>query len=159
MMILSNWAAQWRIPKEALDDLRFRMGMVLSSPDNAGPAHSEARAQQEVRMEAAEKGILMFRNNVGALLDSSGRPVRYGLANDSKAMNDEIKSSDLIGCAPVAITPDMVGKTFGLFVAREVKKGDWKWCGDDHERAQLKFMDLIISHGGNAGFCTGRGTL
>jgi len=100
-------------------------------------------------------GWRLFRNNVGVLKDERGVPVRYGIANDSPAMNKRIKSSDLIGIRPVVIAPDMVGSTIGQFVAREVKKAGWKYKGTEHEKAQLAFGTLVIALGGDFKFWNG----
>lgn len=98
----------------------------------------------------------MWRNNVGVLIDATGRPVRYGLANDSKAMNQAVKSADLIGIRPVTITPDMVGQTIGQFVSIEVKAEGWRpQPNDQHEIAQRKWAELVILAGGYAIFSTG----
>ena len=48
---------------------------------------ARAAVQAAVRLEAARMGILLFRNNVGALIDVRGIPVRYGLANESTQIN------------------------------------------------------------------------
>lgn len=120
---------------------------------------SEAAVQALVRLEAAGRGVMLWRNNVGVLLDATGRPVRYGLANDSKALNTALKSGDLIGWRAVTITPDMVGKTIAQFVSRECKPGDWKYRGDAHEKAQKAWTDIINRDGGDACFVTGLGTL
>jgi hypothetical protein len=109
-------------------------------------------------LEAAKRDILLFRNNVGALLDERGIPVRYGLANDSAAMNKRIKSADLIGIRRVTVTPQMVGHVLGLFVSREIKKAGWKYTGNAHEEAQKRWADLIASYGGDAGFASGLGS-
>jgi hypothetical protein len=82
---------------------------------------SETAVQAEVRLSAVKHEIQLFRNNVGVLLDETGRPVRYGLANESKELNEKIKSGDLIGWRPVFITPDMVGKVIAQFVSIECK--------------------------------------
>ena len=119
----------------------------------------EARVQDEARLLASKMGWRLFRNNVGVLKDERGVPVRYGIANDSPAMNKRIKSSDLIGIRPVVITPDMVGSTIGQFVAREVKKAGWKYKGTEHEEAQLAFGTLIIGLGGDFKFYSGEGEL
>lgn len=120
---------------------------------------SESNVQSRVRLEAARKGVRLWRNNVGVLKDQHGRPVRYGLANDSTNVNEVLKSGDLIGWRPVVITQDMVGKTLAVFVSRECKAEDWKWSGDEREVAQARWANLIIADGGDAGFATGDNTL
>ena len=115
---------------------------------------TEQDLQQRIRAEASRVGAVLWRNNVGA-----AGPVRYGLANDSAAMNRHVKSSDLIGLEPVVVTPDMIGSVIGRFVAREVKRPGWRWTGTDREVAQLRFMELVCSLGGNACFTNDEGTL
>lgn len=113
---------------------------------------SEASIQQRLRLWASKRGVRLWRNNVGVLKDERGVPVRYGLANESKAMNQNIKSSDLIGITPVTVTPDMVGKTLGVFTAYECKAEDWSYRANKREIAQLKWLELIQSLGGIAQF-------
>lgn len=115
---------------------------------------SETRAQQEVRLSAALTGTHLYRNNVGALLDARGVPVRFGLANESKEENKVIKSSDLIGWTQVTITPEMVGQTVAVFTSIETKREGWQYKGDAHETAQLKWINLVRSFGGIAGFAS-----
>lgn len=112
-----------------------------------------------MQLEATERGGILWRNNVGAGTLENGSFVRWGLANESKAMNNHNKSSDLIGIMPVYITGDMVGKTIGQFVAREIKRPGWKWGPTKREIAQANYMTLVNTLGGNAMFATGRGTL
>lgn len=121
--------------------------------------NTEALVQSQVRLEAGRKGVKLWRNNVGVLVDERGRPVRYGLANDSKQLNAVVKSGDLIGWRPVLITPSHVGLMIAQFVSRECKRPGWKFRGDEHELAQLKWAETITMDGGDAAFCTGEGTL
>lgn len=163
-MMLDEWASRWAVSPQALNDLKARMALdgqiATAHPKRADEGASESRVQSMVRLEASRKGVTLFRNNVGALLDERGVPVRYGLANESKAMNTAIKSSDLIGFRPILITPAMVGRTIGQFVAREVKHGAWTFNPKDaHELAQLTFINLVLAHGGDAAFAPGEGTL
>lgn len=88
------------------------------------------------------------------LPDQNGRPVRYGLCNESAIQNKNIKSSDLIGITPITITQEMVGQKIGVFTAIEVKKENWKFKGDERENAQLNFITWIKSLGGRAGFAS-----
>ena len=108
----------------------------------------------------ATNGGVLWRNNVGSLLDRRGIPVRYGLANDSKKMNQYVKSSDRIGFTPVKITADMVGQVVAVFTAIEMKESDWVFPNPTNKReyehcvAQLRFHDIVRGGGGFAGFAT-----
>lgn len=148
MTPLDQWAHDWGISPVAMADLRMRQGALPVSRLGAAVT-SEAAVQQQVRLEAAERNILLFRNNVGVLPNpEAGHPVRFGLANDSKQLNERFKSGDLIGLRPN-----------GQFVSREIKAGNWRYTGTEREVAQLAWIKLIQAHGGDAGFATGRGTL
>lgn len=118
---------------------------------------NETPVQQRTRLEAAQNGLLMYRNNVGACTDDTGRLIRYGLANESAQINSVIKSSDLIGITPVTAFLSSVNAwvTLGVFTAFETKKSDWQFKpGDDRAKAQLKFHDIVRQAGGFAGFVT-----
>lgn len=160
---LIAWSIRHRVSPAALAELRAMMGMegaaeVLPDPKRPANPASESYVQSVVRLEAARADILLFRNNVGALLDERGVPVRYGLANDTAAMNKTIKSADLIGIRRMLIEPQHVGHTVGVFVSREVKHAGWRWHGDKHETAQKVWADLINSYGGDAKFASGPGS-
>lgn len=146
--MIDQWAKDWGIPAAALQDLRMRMGVMPPGPRTPVAPLSEAAVQQQVRLEAAEKGVHLWRNNVGALQDAEGRWVRYGLCNDSKQLNARFKSGDLIGVRPG-----------GQFVSREVKPAEWRYSGTEREQAQLRWIELVCAAGGDAAFVTGRGTL
>lgn len=152
-MTYQQWVDRW--PQAAAE-----LQQALSEPITEPLGFSEAGVQAVIRLEASRKGLRLFRNNVGAFEDpQTGRWVRYGLANDSKQMNQQIKSSDLIGIRPVVIEPGHIGQTIGQFVAREAKEGRWKYRGSKREQAQLRFLQLIASFGGDACFANGEGTL
>lgn len=159
-MNLNEWAAKWGVSFEAMLDLRRELG-VLSDyvPDAPASLKTEGEVQQLVRLEASQAGGRLWRNNVGVLPDKNGRPVRYGLCNESKEINKKLKSSDLIGIRPVIITPALVGRRLGLFTAREVKPEGWQYTGTDREPAQLAYLELVLSLGGDAAFVNGPGTL
>jgi hypothetical protein len=155
--VIAAWAQRWGIPAAALDDLRATLGALTPdpAPAKASPV-SEATVQARVRIEASTKGLRLWRNNLGAAIDSRGNYLRYGLANDSPAMNKNIKSSDLIGIRPVTL-PD--GRVIGQFVAREIKAASWIYTGTPEEKAQLNFLELVASMGGDAQFANNTGTL
>ncbi|MEE8207128.1 MAG: hypothetical protein V3T82_09275 [Nitrospinaceae bacterium] len=143
---LHIWAQRWGIPFEALGELPGILTPATSMPVGE---KSEEAVKARVRLEASQKGILLWRNNVGVAQDPTGRVVRFGLANDSSKLNKEIKSADLIG-----LRPDT-----GQFIARETKRVDWSYRGSSPEKAQLKFLLIVQSKGGDACFAKGIGTL
>lgn len=129
-------------------------------------SESEARVQSRVRLEAGHSpGVTLWRNNVGVLPDRTGRPVRYGLANESPDLNKRLKSGDLIGWRSVLITPDMVGRVIAQFLSRECKPEDWTPAPPTnlalyaHEEAQREWARIVNEAGGDARFATGVGTL
>lgn len=159
-MLINQWAKEWGIEEEAVADLLERMGLISTDPESLDDSSPEGVVQSKIRLEASKKGMRLFRNNVGVALDENGiRCLRYGLANDSAKLNEIIKSSDLIGIRKVLITEEMVGCVIGQFVAREIKRGGWVYSATERERAQLNFLELILSFGGDAGFATSEGTL
>ena len=116
--------------------------------------NAESTIQQHIQIQAKHFNCTLLRNNSGALKDHTGRVVRFGLGNVSKKIQDNFKSSDLIGITQVVITPDMVGKTIGVFTALEVKKAGWKNNKklDARETAQNNFLQWVLSKGGIAAF-------
>lgn len=158
-MTLEQWALKWGVSAAALQDLRVSWGMLGREEPEEARGKSEAWASSAVRLEASDKGMRLWRNNVGALQDERGVPVRYGLANTSAALNREIKSADLIGIRPILITPMWVGCVIGQFVSREVKAPGWRYTGTDREKAQARWAQVVTSLGGDASFATGPGTL
>ncbi len=153
---LMQWMRDWNVPGAALPDLLRRLG-AHDVPVSTGGG-SEQRQQGLIRLEAAKRGMLLWRNNVGALLDQRGVPVRYGLAKESKQQNEVMKSGDLIGIRAVLIQPWHVGTTIGQFVSRECKRPGWVFKGDAHEQAQANWAALVIKYGGDAKFATGEGS-
>ena len=156
-MHLDLWAAKYGVSSEALAELRAIFGCLPVVVNKA--TTSEAAVQNQVRLEAARSGVKLWRNNVGAYQDERGNYVRYGLANDSKRLNEAVKSGDLIGWRPVVIRQEHVGITIAQFVSRECKHAGWKYSANQHERAQLKWIEAVAADGGDACFASGGGTL
>ena len=152
MQIFDTWAKRWNVPQAAIAELRAMYAMQgAPDADPREPANSEARVQSEMRLSAFGKNVILWRNNVGALLDKRGVPVRYGLLTDSKAVNEKIKSADLIGIRRVLITPAHVGTVLGQFCSREVKWRGWQPGEDKHrEGAQTEWANLVGAWGGDA---------
>ena len=154
-MDLNNWAIKWGVSVAALEELRREMIPDAIAPSLPSWSNSESDVQAEIRLQASREGARLWRNNLGAVHTDDGRFIRYGLANDTQAMNKLIKSSDLIGIKPVSITHRHIGAIIGQFFAREVKAGNWNYSGTEREIAQLKFIQLVTSMGGDAKFTTG----
>ena len=150
--MITRWAIRHGVSEQALAEL---VGILTGGTECQTPASapgSEAAIQTALRLNASRKGVRLWRNNVGATYTADGSFIRYGLCNESKRMNESIKSADLVGVRPVLITPAHVGTTIGQFVAREVKRPDWKYHGRGRERAQLAFLVMIALLGGDAMF-------
>lgn len=110
----------------------------------------ESSIQNRIRLALARFGIF-FRNNVGTgwqgkskrngnfIIIENPRPLHAGLC---------VGSSDIIGIHPVQITPEMVGKTVGVFCAIEVKTDTGKPTPE-----QVNFIKRIRQHGGIAEIC------
>jgi len=152
-MKLSDWCEKWGVSPGALNDLQQVLG------GTATPPLTEASVTNRIRLAAMEKRILLWRNNLGAYQDDKGRWVRYGLANESKAINQNVKSSDLVGIKPITITTDHIGQVIGQFIAREVKPSGWKYKDKGREKAQQRFLTLVTTYGGDAAFATGEDSL
>lgn len=158
MTPLNAWAARHGISPEALRELNdVLMSAVPAVTTTSGT--SEAAAQQQIRIAAPTHGVRLFRNNVGACMDDRGNHIRYGLANESPAMNKQIKSADLIGITPVTITPQHIGAVLGVFTSIECKRPGWRYSGNGREQAQLAWAQLIIGLGGFAQFATHSGDI
>jgi len=144
---------QWQIRHGVSDQAMYELEQMLLEPSKTTGdvvGSSEAGSQQRIRAAAPHQCGILWRNNVGAFADERGVWVRYGICNDSKKVNDKIKSSDLIGSTKISYH----GRHFGVFTAIECKKPGWKFTGSIRENAQLKFHNIVRSNGGIAGFAT-----
>lgn len=159
MTVLFDWAREEGIPFDAIRRLQMRLGTVDLEPVRGEPGRSEASVSAATQVRASQSGGVLWRNNVGGAYLQDGTFLRYGLANDSARMNARIKSSDLVGIRPQRIEAHHVGSVLGVFWCREVKKRDWQFKGDAHELAQLKFLELVLSMGGDAAFINDEGQL
>ena len=150
------WKQRW--PEAARELVTLLVPPVETRASMPG---SEARVQSEVRLEAASKGVRLWRNNSFVLKDpETGRPVRAGLANDSSHLNEVLKSSDLIGWRPVTITQEMVGTVLAQFVSIECKRPGWKLTpGDKRGQAQARWLSLVIADGGYGAFISETGRI
>lgn len=156
---LNEWAARNAVTPTALMELRAVFAAWDAAPIISDPACSEARVQSLVRLEAADAGVWLTRNNVGALRDDRGRFIRFGLANESKAQNTVIKSADLIGFRQRVIVASDVGTVIAQFTSRECKRADWKPNpNDSHEEAQRRWRDFVNTNGGDAAIVSGPGS-
>lgn len=105
--------------------------------------NEETALQQRIRLAlGAHPWLRLFRNTVGSAKTAIGNWVVYGLGPGT---------SDIVGWSSVVVTPEMVGKRVALFVAVEVKVPG---AYTDAERlaAQKGFVDIVLEHGGRAGF-------
>ena len=156
--LLHAWARTWGVNDAALDALRVAL-CAQTMPDVIHANGPEAEVQKAVRLEAAQKGHILWRNNVGLSFDEFGNPIRFGLANDSSKMNKHIKSADCIGIKRTLVTQEMVGTWVGIFMAREIKRSGWRYTGTEREKAQGNFLLLVHNMGGDACFAAGEGSI
>lgn len=150
---LRTWAVRHHVGADALVELAHLLGHVPAAQQEGA---SESNVQSRIRLAAPAAGMRLWRNNVGALVDDRGVPVRFGLANDTKALNEKLKSGDLIGWRRIVVSPAMVGQTVAQFVSIECKWSDWQ-PGESPEReaAQMRWATLVAAEGGYARFCKG----
>ena len=151
-MTLDEWAERWKLPDQAVQELR-NITTVTSTPANP---RSEAAVMSEAQLLAGKLGIITMRNNSGVLEDKNGRPVRFGLGNDSEKRNKHFKSSDDICIIPHIVTQRDVGRKFGIFGAFEYKEADWKFTGKGREEAQANFHRMVNAAGGVGLFVNNR---
>lgn len=162
---LADWAAKHRVSLDALGELYAAFGYIPELANGVVEGDAENLVQAKVRLVGPLHGFSLYRNNVGATkakcpsCGTPSQPVRYGLANDSAALNKIVKSSDLIGwhsetwLHPETFQPTKVAR----FVAIECKRADWPGYNpeDPHERAQQRWLELVVSSGGIGRFSTG----
>lgn len=104
----------------------------------------------------AREKLLETENDVKALVKSTlDRMAAWSYAPVQTGMGAH-GIPDRIGCVPVTITPEMVGKTVGLFVAVEAKRPGRR--GEKNAGAtgaQVNVLREIIDAGGIAVLCDG----
>lgn len=151
---LHAWAIRHHVSLQALDDLR---AMLTATPDAPIDARltSETDVQASLRVQASQRGDVLWRNNLGAGKLDNGSFVRWGLCNDSAALNEQVKSADLIGIRRVVITQEMVGRVIGQFYSVECKRPGWRYTGTKREVAQMRWAEHVVAMGGFAQFSTG----
>jgi hypothetical protein len=152
-MTFFEWAVSAGLSMEQIRSYQTHLG-TYDERLTDGEGASEASVLARCKVRASKMGGRLWRNNKGAAYLQDGTFLRYGILNDSKRISDEIKSSDLIGGYPLLITPAMVGTTVCQLWLVECKKEDWHFGADDHDNAQLKFLELGLAMGARATFAT-----
>lgn len=117
---------------------------------------SEDEISQRCMLAGSEANVVLMRNNRGAFEDKkSKRWIFFGLAHvrPDKKKEPGWRSVDYIFIKPTLITPEMVGRTIGVFGCVEMKEEGWKFNPkDDREQGQLNFINWVLKRGGIAGF-------
>jgi hypothetical protein len=151
-MNIHEWAVKHGVSAAAIHDLKYVYGLTALDIPTHVEGKSESAVSSMVRLKADSLGMRLWRNNVGVLKDERGIPVRYGLANDSKKLNERLKSSDLIGWRRILIEPIHVGQYVAQFTSVEVKHEEWKYTATPREEAQLRWLKLVDTEGGYGRF-------
>lgn len=146
-MRLCAWVARWGVPPEAMRDLRAALGrtggLVYDGPP-VRPHADETERGAAYRLAVQSWGGTLMRNNNGVAHQPDGRPIRYGLGNESQKLQATCKSSDWIGIAPG-----------GRFLAVEDKPPGWRFSpGDEHTAGQWRFLARVNELGGVGMFAT-----
>ena len=150
---ITHWAQRHNVSPAALRELTEILCPDIHTSDAEGYGN-EAQVQAQIRKASPFAKAWLGRNNRGAM-EKDGRWIRFGLANDSNAIDKVFKSGDLIGITPRLVMPEHIGQVWGLFTNVEVKEPGWKFTpGDKRAIAQLAFNRHVIKYGGIAGFCT-----
>lgn len=119
---------------------------------------TETDVQNMSRLAIQLAGGTAWRNNRGVARetnpDGTIRPVRFGLANDSSALDKVFKTGDLVGLFPVGIPTYPYGTLFyvGMFCMWECKPEGWHFTGTDREQAQWAAIKFVRERMGRAGF-------
>lgn len=142
-MTLEEWAARWALPDQAVAELQ----QITYDYADADSSKSEAAVASECRLELNMRGVITMRNNVGVLNDKNGRPVRFGLCNETPGMNKIIKSSDDICIIPYVVKPQDVGRKLGVFLGVEHKERCWSFTGEGRETPQATFHRMLANVG------------
>lgn len=151
-MNFEQWVQRWQIPEQCLEELK--QVAVPANTEHDMNSHSERAVQAKIDVAAAQREIMLYRNNSGAMRNEYGNMIRFGLGNTSAQINAVFKSGDLIGWTPVVVGPQHMGRVFAVFTSVEVKSGDWQYKGTNHEQAQLKWANTVNAHGGIGIFAT-----
>lgn len=101
-------------------------------------SQSEQAIQQNIILTHSRGDTRLLRNNCGQCKTDDGRVIRYGVGNPG--------GSDLIGLKTITVTPDMVGKRIGVFVAMEIKTPTGKAT-----EQQQRFLSIVRVLGGISG--------
>jgi len=152
MRNIYEWAGRHGVSIDAVIDLLDIMDPTRTHVAGSAPHGSEAAVQAALRIEAAKRGCVLWRNNNGAATDATGRMIRYGLGNDSAKISKVFKSPDLVGIRPQVVTQSDVGTVIGRYFEVEVKAPGWKAPKNDRERAQGAHLSYVTAMGGIAMF-------
>jgi hypothetical protein len=109
----------------------------------------EQGIQNQILTAMGRKGAYALRINSGTFW--GGKMVKHDgkylvLENPTKIQGAIAGTSDIVGCKPITITPEMVGNKIGRFVAIEVKKP-----GENAKDHQAKYLSVMKSMGAIVG--------